>query len=155
MQQDAGIWAAGRKAWSERMDACRSKLDGLGYRFRFKPLLIGGKAMEYYGLRQAGADIDWVVAAEDHRELVLRFPDNVKDLHGDIGVCVDGLEIWNRICLFDYDFLKEGCIEVGDICVIHLHKLLFLKALAMRLQKYHRDLELIVQEVLKRQYAPS
>ena len=134
------------------MDACQCKLNGLGYRFRFRPLLIGGKAMEYYGLRKAGDDIDFVVSAKDHQELLRRYPDNVKDLHGDIGICVDGLEIWNRICLFEYDFLKEGCIQVGDICVVHLHKLLFLKALAMGIEKYRQDLELVVQEILKRQY---
>jgi hypothetical protein len=130
-------------------------LNGLGYRFTSKPLLIGGKAMEYYGLRKAGEDIDFVVSAEDHRELLRRFPDNVRDIHGDIGVCVDGLEMWNRICLFEYDFLTEGCVQEGDICIAHLHKLLFLKALAMGQQKYHRDLELIVHEILKRQYAPG
>ena len=54
------------------MDACSAKLGGLGYEFRSRPLLIGGKAMEYYGLRKAGDDIDFVLAAEDHRELVRR-----------------------------------------------------------------------------------
>ncbi len=127
-------------------------LGRLGHRFLSKPLLIGGKAMEYYGLRKAGNDIDFVVAEEDHRALVQRHPGKVKDIHGDIGVCVDGFELWNRICLFDYGFLKEGCVESGDICIAHLHKLLFLKALAMGLPKYRQDLELIVQEILNRQY---
>ncbi len=137
------------------MNAFGINLSRLEYSFQSKPLLIGGKAMEYYGLRTAGADIDFVVSHEDHQELVRRYPDRVKDLHGDIGVCVDELEIWNRICLFDYDFLKEGCIQVGDICVIHLHRLLFLKAIAMGVKKYHRDLELIVKKVLDHQYASN
>jgi hypothetical protein len=127
-------------------------LSQLGQRFLPKPLLIGGKAMEYYGLRKAGNDIDFVVSAEDHRALVQKYPGNVKDIHGDIGVCVNGFEMWNRICLFDYVFLLEGSVEAGDICVAHLHKLLFLKALAMGHQRYRRDLELIVQEILNRQY---
>lgn len=109
--------------------------------------------MEYYGLRKAGRDIDFVVSAEDHQDLLRRYPNNVRDIHGDIGICVDDLEMWNRICLFEYDLLKEGCIHAGDICIAHLHKLLLLKALAMGQQKYQRDLELIVQEILKRQYA--
>ena len=37
-------------------------LELLDYKFRYKPLLIGGGAMEYYGLRKAGADIDLVVS---------------------------------------------------------------------------------------------
>ena len=113
------------------VNTCGIDLTKLGYSFQHKPLLIGGKAMEYYGLRKAGDDIDFVVSADDHEELLRLFPDNVKDLHGDIGVCVNDFEIWNQICLFGYPFLKEGCIQVGDICVAHLHRLLFLKALSL------------------------
>jgi hypothetical protein len=35
--------------------------EALSYRFKSKPLLIGGAAMEHYGLRKRGADIDLVV----------------------------------------------------------------------------------------------
>jgi hypothetical protein len=35
-------------------------LSVLNYKFMNKPLLIGGKAMEYYGLRKAGLDINSV-----------------------------------------------------------------------------------------------
>ena len=38
----------------------------LNYTFQAKPLLVGGKAMEYYQLRKAGADIDFVVCAQDY-----------------------------------------------------------------------------------------
>ena len=44
------------------MDILLEKLD---YQFQNKPLLIGGKAMEYYGLRRAGADIDLVISESD------------------------------------------------------------------------------------------
>ena len=47
-------------------------LDTLAYPFREKPLLIGGKAMEYYGLRKAGADIDLVISVADHTRLALK-----------------------------------------------------------------------------------
>lgn len=135
------------------MNEWGAELCRLDHRFERKPLLIGGKAMEYYGLRKAGDDIDYVIGAEDHRQLVRKYPDNVKDIYGDIGVCVDGLEMWNRICLFEYEFLSEDCIDLGDICVAHLHKQLLLKAMAMKHAKYRRDLELIAEEILKRQYA--
>jgi hypothetical protein len=65
--------------------------------FQHKPLLIGCKAMEYYGIRQAGKDIDLVIAADDHKRLVAQYPNHIKDLHGDIGVCT-----------FDYGQLKDG-----------------------------------------------
>ena len=43
----------------------------LNYKFRYKPLLIGGKAMEYYGLRKAGDDVDLVVHPDDHAAPVI------------------------------------------------------------------------------------
>ncbi len=58
-------------------------LRNLQYAFADKPLLIGGKAMEFYGLRKAGADVDFVVSLRDHDGLRRLHPDNVKDLHGD------------------------------------------------------------------------
>ena len=36
----------------------------------------------------------------------------LKDLWGDLGVCVDEFEIWRSICLFDYACLSQGAIEL-------------------------------------------
>lgn len=36
-------------------------------RFESKPILIGGMAMEYYGIRKSGADIDLVIRDEDYQ----------------------------------------------------------------------------------------
>ena len=124
----------------------------LQYTFLHKPLLIGGCAMEYYGLREAGDDIDLVIHPEDHAALVQLYPDHIKDLYGDIGVCEYGFEIWNQICTFDYTYLKENAVEEPEYLVITLDKLLFLKALAMEIPKYHRDLELVVQKILDTVY---
>ena len=43
-------------------------------------------------------------------------------------------------------------MEECDFLVISLEKLLFLKALAMEIPKYHRDLELVVEKVLQEAY---
>ncbi len=127
-------------------------LEKLDYQFKYKPLLIGGKAMEYYELRKAGADIDLVVHPVDHEVLVEKYPSNIKDLYGDIGVCEFGFEIWNQICTFDYQYLKVNAIEEENYLVISLERLLFLKALAMEIPKYHKDLELVVKKVLDKAY---
>jgi hypothetical protein len=127
-------------------------LNVLDYYFINKPLLIGGKAMEYYGLRKAGLDIDLVIHNDDHEILKKKYPNNIKDLYGDIGICEYGFEIWNQICTFDYTFLKDNAIEEKDYIIISLEKLLFLKALAMEIPKYHNDLEMIVKLVLKKAY---
>ncbi len=128
------------------------ELSKLNFNFTTKPLLIGGKAMEYYGLRKAGADIDFVVTPEDYSHLVRQFPAHRKELWGDLGICVYEFEIWKSICLFDYTFLSEGALEQEDYRIISLEKLLFLKALGMKVEKYHNDLALIVERMVGRRY---
>ena len=129
-------------------------LSKLSFAFSEKPLLIGGKAMEYYGLRKAGADIDFVLVAQDYERLARQYPDHLKDLWGDLGVCVYEFEIWTSICLYDYASLCAGSTDLGEYRVISLEKLLLLKALAMKEEKYHKDLEMIVKKMLDDKYAP-
>ena len=124
----------------------------LHHAFLHKPLLIGGLAMEYYGLRCAGADIDLVVHPDDHAALVQKYPDHIKDICGDIGVCESGFEIWNQICTFDYAYLSEHAVEEPGFLAVSLEKLLFLKALGMEIPKYHRDMELVVKKILDTAY---
>jgi len=127
-------------------------LNKLNYSFRKKPLLVGGKAMEYYGLRQAGADIDLIAEKEDVFNLIQQYPERVKDLWGDLGVCPFEFEIWKSICLFTYADLCEKAMEEENFLVISLEKLLIMKALAMHIEKYRIDTQLVVQDLLKRQF---
>ncbi len=129
-------------------------LSRIKYTFKQKPLLIGGNAMEYYGLRKAGDDIDFVLALEDYEGLKEAYPEPEfhRDLFGDLGVIVHEFELWKWICSFDYDFLSEKAIEKKEYLIISLEKLLFLKALAMSKRKYRKDLILIVQKFLDDKY---
>ena len=111
--------------------------------------------MEYYGLRKAGLDIDMVVSGADHVLLAGKYPEHLKDLFGDVGVCEFGFEIWNQICTFDYDYLSVGAIERESVLIISLEKLLFLKALALNVPKCAHDLKLVVDLVLKRAYGKA
>ena len=129
-------------------------LSRINYSFKLKPLLIGGKAMEYYCLRKAGDDVDFVVALEDYEGLKEAYPEQKyqRDIWGDLGITVGRLEFWKWICLYDYEFLAEKAIEKEEYLIISLEKLLFLKALAMSKKKYRKDLKLIVQKFLDNQY---
>ena len=126
-------------------------LTKLNYKFNKKPLLVGGKAMEYYGLRNAGEDIDLVVVEEDLIGLIMLYPNRVKDLWGDLGVCPYEFEIWKTICFFDYDFYREDSIEKENYLIISLEKLIFMKALAYKKDKYFEDFKMIVKDILDRQ----
>ena len=109
--------------------------------------------MEHYGLRQAGNDIDFVITTEDYKLLSQQYPDHLRDLCGDLGVCVHEFEIWKSICLFNYADLSIGAIDMGTYLIISLEKLLFLKALGIKVDKYRKDLEMIVKKILDEKYA--
>lgn len=127
-------------------------IDKLNYKFNKKPILIGGKAMEYYGLRKSGVDIDLIADEKDILELIKLYPKRVKDLWGDLGVCPFNFEIWRTIRLLNYDDLKEGAIDIGNILVISKEKLLLVKALAMEDEKYLKDLKLLVKYITDNKY---
>ncbi len=127
-------------------------LESLNYTFTSKPLLIGGMAKEYHGIRKSGKDIDLVVTEGDYNGLAEQYPDNLKELYGDLGVVTETFEIWKSIMLFDYEFLSQKAIEKEDYLIISLDKLLFLTALAMDNEKYEKDLRLTVDRIKEIQY---
>lgn len=131
-------------------------LTKLNFTFQDKPLLIGGKAMEYYNIRKAGADIDFVASPSDHARLAKQYPEHLKDLYGDIGVIEFEFEIWNTICTFGYDSLRKEAIEEKDYLVVSIEKLLMLKAIAMKAdEKYRKDVELIGEYIRDKAYETS
>ena len=111
--------------------------------FTRKPILIGGMAMEYYGLRKSGADIDLVICDEDYQALALEYPDNRKDIWADLGVVLEPFEIWRCIMLMDYDFYLKEAIEEKNAYVVSLDRLLLMRVLAMDTPKYMDDLKMI------------
>lgn len=127
-------------------------LNKLDYKFLTKPLLVGGMAMEFYNLRKSGKDIDLIVTTEDYLGLAKRYPNYKKDLGSDLGVTIYDFEIWKCIRGFHYEFLSQGAIENEEVRIIHLNKLLFMKTLAIAIEKYEKDVRLIVQKISDIQY---
>ena len=142
----------------------------LDFKLNNKPLLVGGMAMEYYGLRKSGKDVDFIIDQDDHKKLKDHFektglkirtenhhqsykttPEFV-DLYGDQGILIFEFEIWNQIVKCDYNFLSENSIEKKNCRVISLEKLLYLKALAIDKPKYLNDVKLIVKKILAIKY---
>ncbi len=127
-------------------------LSDLDFDYYQPPLLVGGKAMEFYELRPAGDDIDFVVAEPDYQCLAEKYPGQTVEVYGDLGVKVQAFELWNSILLFTYEDLSIGAYDLEGIKVISLEKLLFLKTLAIRELKYERDVHLIVEKIHRNQY---
>lgn len=118
--------------------------------FTKKPILIGGMAMEYYGMRKSGADIDLVICDKDYQYLSNKHPDKRKDIWGDLGVVIGSFEIWRSIALLDYDFYLKDANEEELAFVVSLDKLLFMRVIAMDVEKYMNDLKLMKEYYYKK-----
>jgi hypothetical protein len=122
-------------------------LEKLAYAFDEKPVVVGGKAMEYYGLRKSGDDIDLVASQGDIANLIKLYPSRLKDLSGDLGVCPFEFEIWRTINYFDYSHYRENSVEQDQYRIVSLEKLLVMKAMAIEKEKYFRDIKLITTHI--------
>lgn len=118
--------------------------------FSSKPILIGGQAMEYYGIRKSGKDIDFVISDEDYQMLAEKYPEKRKDLYGDLGVTVDEFEIWRSIAHLDYVFYKKEAIDEDNFYVISIDRLLWTRVCAMDVEKYRNDLILMREYYYKK-----
>lgn len=130
------------------IDACVD-LKFLGIDFSSKPLIIGGLAMEHYGMRKAGNDVDFIISNEDYKKLASKYPDNRKDKWGDLGISIEKYELFRSIFRLDYDFYSEGATEYEEYKVISFEKLFFMKVLAFdnqpEIDRYTNDYKLIMQ----------
>jgi hypothetical protein len=128
---------------SDIINALMQKLESERLCFSKKPILIGGMAMEYYGMRKSGLDIDLVVCDDDYQMLACKHPEKRKDLWGDLGVVIGEFEIWRSIALLDYDFYGKDAVEEGNALVVSLDRLLFMRVIAMDVEKYMNDLKIM------------
>lgn len=118
--------------------------------FTSKPILIGGMAMEYYEMRRSGDDIDLIITDEDYQSLAAKYPDQRKDLYGDLGVVIDKFEIWRGIAHLDYDFFKKDAIEEENVSIVSIDRLLWTRVCAMEVEKYRKDLDLLKEYYYKK-----
>ncbi len=119
------------------------KLRTAGLVFSRKPIVIGGMAMEYYGIRKSGPNVDLVVAGADYDALADRFPERRVDLSGDLCVVLGELKLWRSIALLDYGFYAHDAADEGEMMVVSLDRLLFMRVCAMGVAKYMDDLKLM------------
>ena len=117
--------------------------------FSEKPIIIGGVAMEYYDMRKAGEDIDLIITDDDYQSLAQQYPDQRKDLYGDMGMVIGKFELWRSIAHLDYNFFKKDAIEEDNILFVSIDRLLWTRVCAMEVEKYRGDLELIKEYYYK------
>ncbi len=119
------------------------KLNEIPLSFIYKPIIIGGMAMEYYGMRKSGRDMDLIISIDDYHVLSEKYPDNKKELYGDLGFIINDFEIWRSIALIDYDFFLKDAIDEGNVLIVSIDRLLWMRVCAMEVEKYKKDLHLM------------
>ncbi len=140
---------------NEAIDA-QIDLTQLGIALTAKPIVFGGMAMEFYGLRPHGHDIDLFVTFEDYAALAAKYPESRKDIWGDLGVVVEPFEIWRSIWKLGYEFFLEGAIEFDRYFVLSPEKLLLSKVLAMDTSdKQRKDLEQVTTYIREQNAIPE
>jgi hypothetical protein len=116
----------------------------LGYEFLDKPIIVGGLAMEYYGLRKHGDDIDFIVTDQDYQRLKAKFPNNRKDVWGDFGILVEGFELFRSIYKFDHAHYSLGAIELTNYKIVSIDILFRMKVFAIGVaDKHDSDVRLL------------
>lgn len=116
----------------------------LGYQFLDRPVIVGGLAMEYYGLRKHGDDIDFIITDGDYQRLKVKFPKHRKDVWGDFGVLVHGFELFRSIYKFDHAYYSQGAVEFTNYKVISLDMLFRMKVFAIGVaEKHDCDIQLL------------
>jgi hypothetical protein len=123
--------------------------------FTEKPILIGGMAMQYYEMRKSGADIDLIITDNDYQILAEKYPNDRKDLYGDLGMVIGKFEIWRSIAHLDYDFFKKDAIEKENILIVSIDRLLWTRVCAMEVEKYRNDLKLLKEYYYKNYTNPK
>jgi len=119
-------------------------LNKLEISFLDKPIIVGGMAMEYYGMRKHGEDIDFIVSNRDYLQLEARYRNFRKDMWGDFGIKVNEYELFRSMWKFDYKYFNNGVIEFDEYNIISIDMLFRMKIFAMDAgEKHKNDIELL------------
>ena len=151
----------------------------LNYEFIKPPILIGGGAMEYYGMRKTGHDYDFMITIEDCNNLKsLKKKSNTfggTEINSDAlstdmdntFSSIDGFDIDLAVTMFKYryDFFDHNTKSLGPYKVVSRENLLFMKALAASnnhgwdpeykqamIQKQRNDMDLILKSIVENKY---
>ncbi|MDR0302328.1 MAG: hypothetical protein LBI04_08475 [Treponema sp.] len=112
--------------------------------FDDKPIIVGGMAMEYYGIRKHGDDIDFIVSNNDYLKLEAQYRNCRKDMWGDFGIRVNEYEMFRSMWKFDYHYFNTGSIEFDQYKIVSLDMLFRMKVFAIDGDNKHKkDVELL------------
>ena len=133
------------------------------YKFEKKPLVVGGLAMEYYGIRKTGHDYDYMVSKKDWKQLKKIHPKKInlfggkteKEVDATINLKKEKVDLISTLYQHNYNDLAKGAINKDNYKIISLEKLLYIKtidAVFKNTSKSKRDQKLIIEDIIKKKY---
>ena len=156
-----------------------NEMKKLTYDFKKPPILIGGGAMEHYGMRETGHDYDFMICIEDYKELkrlgkhLNTFGGKEIDADGlstdmdNTFTSIDGLNIDLAVTMFQYryEFFDHRTDVLGPYKVVSREHLLLMKSLAASnndgwdtgcknymIKKQRHDMDLILKSIVEYKY---
>ena len=133
------------------------------YKFKKPPLVLGGLALEYYGIRKSGHDYDYMVSQNDWKELKKLHPKKINlfggktedDIDATINLNDVHVDLIKTLFMYNYSYLSKGSINFGDYKIISLEKLLMLKTLGAVMNRHKKsinDQNKIIKYIVKTNY---
>ena len=143
------------------------------------PILFGGGAMEYYGMRKTGHDYDFMISIEDYKQLksmgkhlntfggTVIGSDGLSTDMDNTFSSIDELEIDLAVTMFQYryEFFDHHTDVLGPYKVVSREHLLLMKSLAASnndgwgdgcknymIKKQRDDMDLILKSIVEHQY---
>lgn len=141
----------------------------LNFDFIDPPLILGGMALEYYGIRKCGYDFDCMVSPRDWIRLKEIYPNNINLFGGKTEQDVDAtinvldfdtqIDLISTLSLYNYDFLEQNSIDIHGqekaFKIMSKENLYLVKSLGYledKDPKCEADTKLLVKYILKEQY---
>lgn len=133
----------------------------MNYQFKYPPILVGGKAMEYYGLRKCGKDIDYVVHKSDYRRMLKIEKPNKTMIPQTPGITYTGgkkdTDYYLNLYQFDYNRLKQNAVKKGNMLIVSREDLILVKTMALNNKKYviknKKDIQLLAKSLVRSKYS--
>ena len=149
----------------------------LNYKFKKAPILIGGGAMEYYGMRETDHDFDFIISREDAKVLKQSYelnhfggecfgPDGFSVDMDSTFTQIDELDIDLAVTMFQYGYehFVKNAVPLEEYLVVSREDLLLMKCLAasnpdgwgdfveVGISKQRADMDLIIKSIYTAKY---
>ena len=138
-------------------------LELTNYKFIYKPLVVGGLALEHYNIRDTIHDYDYMVSPSDWIQLKKIHPDkinlfggkNEKDVDATINLYNVHVDLISTLFQYNYNYLVQNSIDFPKYKIISLENLLLTKTLGSIYNndpKSIKDQQLIVKKIVELKY---